>query len=191
MTDRHVLPADQGWHVEKEHAQRPSAKTATQAEAITRATELVTNDGGGHVIIHGSDGTVAETRTITTDTTHSAPPARRTHQASNPEYTGTIAPTDPNNADTRPTGGRSTHPRGRRAAHHATHRHSPQLDLPLLGTVTLPPPDQLAYLAGITALVAVGILEWPVAALLGAGHLLAADRNNKIIADFGEALEQA
>jgi hypothetical protein len=57
--------------------------------------------------------------------------------------------------------------------------------------VALPPADQLAYLGGISTLVAVGILEWPIAALLGAGHLLAATRNSKILADFGEALEEA
>jgi hypothetical protein len=86
---------------------------------------------------------------------------------------------------------RSRHSHGRRAAAHAKTRNTLHLDMPVIGTVTLPPPDQLAYLAGIAALVAIGCVEWPVAALLGAGHILAADRTHKIIADFGEALEQA
>ncbi|MGQ0482007.1 MAG: DUF2188 domain-containing protein [Pseudonocardia sp.] len=64
MSDRHVVPADNGWHVEKDDAQRPSARTATQAEAIKRAVEIVANDGGGQVVIHGSDGQVRETRTV-------------------------------------------------------------------------------------------------------------------------------
>jgi hypothetical protein len=65
------------------------------------------------------------------------------------------------------------------------------MDLPIIGTVALPPGDQLAYVGGIAALVALGLLEWSVGMLLGAGHLLAADRSNKILSDFGEALEQA
>jgi hypothetical protein len=80
---------------------------------------------------------------------------------------------------------------GRRAAHKATHRNAMHVTVPVLGQVALPPAEQLAYLGGIGALVALGLLEWPVGALLGAGHLLAADRNNKILADFGEALEEA
>jgi hypothetical protein len=64
MSDRHVVPVEDGWQVEKDHAQRASAKTATQAEAITRAAEIVANDGGGHVIIHGLDGRVRETRAV-------------------------------------------------------------------------------------------------------------------------------
>jgi hypothetical protein len=64
MSDRHVVPAEDGWQVEKDHAQRPSAKTATQAEAVSRALEIVANDGGGEVVIHGTDGQVRETRTV-------------------------------------------------------------------------------------------------------------------------------
>jgi hypothetical protein len=203
MTERHVKPADDGWHVEKEHAKRPSAKTATQAEAITRASQIVANDGGGQVVIHGSDGKESETRTVTTDT-------------DSVESTAAPVPSDAATSGTRPsdnsrtehttaghdhrlpaathhsaTDGDGAHPRGRHAARRATDRNSFHVDLPLVGSVALPPPDQLAYLGGITTLVAVGILEWTIAALLGAGHLLASTRNSKILADFGEALEEA
>jgi hypothetical protein len=82
------------------------------------------------------------------------------------------------------------HSRGRRAASKAQHRNSLHVTVPVLGRVALPPPEQLAYLGGLGTLAVVGLLEWPVAAVLGVGHLLAADRNNKIIADFGEALEE-
>lgn len=67
MSDRHVKPADDGWSVEKPDAQRPSAKTPTQAEAIKRAVEIVANDGGGDVIVHGTNGDVRETRTVEAD----------------------------------------------------------------------------------------------------------------------------
>lgn len=64
MSDRHVVPADDGWHVEKKGAQRASARAATQAEAIMRALEIVANDGGGDVVVHGVDGAVRETRAV-------------------------------------------------------------------------------------------------------------------------------
>jgi hypothetical protein len=103
-------------------------------------------------------------------------------------------------AEARTTGEASTHPgghhgiahgRGRAAADRATHRSAVHIDLPVLGAVTLPPADQLAYVGGIAVLVALGVLEWPVGALLSVGHLLATDRHNKLLADFGEALEEA
>ena len=64
MADRHVVPVADGWHVEKDKAQRASAKVATRAEAVTRATEIISNDGGGRLVVHGSDGEVSETRTV-------------------------------------------------------------------------------------------------------------------------------
>jgi hypothetical protein len=82
-------------------------------------------------------------------------------------------------------------PRGRRAADQAQHRDTLRVQLPMLGAVSLPAADQLAFLGGIGVLVGLGLVEWPVGALLGAGHLLAASRNHKILADFGNALEEA
>src|ERR1700744_569892 len=70
MSDRHVVPAEAGWHVEKDHAQRASAKTPTQAEAISRAVEIVAHDGGGQVIVHGNDGEVRENRTVAAGDPH-------------------------------------------------------------------------------------------------------------------------
>ena len=64
MPDRHVVPAESGWQVEKDDAKRPSAKAPTQAEAVKRAVEIVANDGGGQVVVHGADGAVRETRTV-------------------------------------------------------------------------------------------------------------------------------
>jgi hypothetical protein len=66
-----------------------------------------------------------------------------------------------------------------------------RLKLPVLGTVDLPPRDLLIYLGGLTALSVVGIIEWPITAVIGVGHLLAAKRNNRALHDLGEAMEQA
>ena len=64
MPDRHVVPAESGWQVEKDGAKRASAKAPTQAQAVKRAVEIVANDGGGQVVVHGADGAVQETRTV-------------------------------------------------------------------------------------------------------------------------------
>jgi hypothetical protein len=85
------------------------------------------------------------------------------------------------------------HPRpaGRLAALQAIEQNSVRLNLPCVGTVRLPPPQYLAWYGGIAAAAALGFLEWPVAAVLAAGHLLAQDHHNRLIHDFGEALEEA
>jgi hypothetical protein len=86
---------------------------------------------------------------------------------------------------------RSGHQRGHRAAKSATAKNTLQLDVPVLGTLTLPPPEQLAYVAGIATLAALEIIEWPIGLTLAAGHLLATTRGNKALRDFGDALEEA
>lgn len=78
---------------------------------------------------------------------------------------------------------------GRRAA--ARVGEGTRLEVPVLGVVTFPPRDQLVFFGGVGLLVAVGLIEWPVAAVVGAGHLLAAKRNNRTFRELGEALEQA
>jgi hypothetical protein len=78
-----------------------------------------------------------------------------------------------------------------RAAAEAAERNTLHLDLPVLGRVELPPPDDLAYMGGIVTLAAVGIIEWPIAVVLTTGHLLAHNRHVRFLRDFGEALEEA
>jgi hypothetical protein len=81
------------------------------------------------------------------------------------------------------------HPR--RAAEQALRHNSVQVHLPIMGKVVLPAKDELAYLGGVVALAIVGVVEWPIAAVLGAGHILAASHHHKMISEFGEALEAA
>lgn len=80
------------------------------------------------------------------------------------------------------------HPRA--AAAKATRRNSTEVTVPLLGTVKLPAPDELAFLGGVGVLAVIGAIEWPVAVVLGAGHALAASHRNKVLREFGEALEK-
>jgi hypothetical protein len=60
-----------------------------------------------------------------------------------------------------------------------------------LGTVRLPALDSLAWIGGLATLAVVGILDWPVAAAIGVGHLLSRQRHLRLLRDFGEALEEA
>jgi hypothetical protein len=64
------------------------------------------------------------------------------------------------------------------------------VDLPVLGRVQIPRPDQLAYYA-LAGLAALEIIDWPIALVIGAGHVLAENRHNKVAQQLGEALEQA
>lgn len=63
------------------------------------------------------------------------------------------------------------------------------ISLPLVGNVLLPPPDHLAWYLGVGALSVLEMIDWPVAAVLVVGRLLADNRRNKMLAEFGEALE--
>jgi hypothetical protein len=77
------------------------------------------------------------------------------------------------------------------AAQRAIERNSTAVSLvPGLAAVRIPAPRRLAWYGGIAALAVAGLIEWPVAAVLAVGHLLAEDHHNKMIRDFGEALEE-
>lgn len=62
--------------------------------------------------------------------------------------------------------------------------------LPLVGTVRVPHPEQLAYYGALAALAAVEIIDWPVALALAAGHALLEDQHSRVAQEIGEALEE-
>jgi hypothetical protein len=64
------------------------------------------------------------------------------------------------------------------------------VNLPLLGQIEIPRPEQLAYYGGIAALAAFELIDWPVAVVIAAGHLLAANHHNKLLEELGEAMEE-
>lgn len=64
------------------------------------------------------------------------------------------------------------------------------VDLPLVGRVSVPKPEHLAYYAALGGMAAAELIEWPVAVVIAAGHLLAADSHNRALHDIGEALEE-
>lgn len=65
------------------------------------------------------------------------------------------------------------------------------VDLPLLGRVEVPPPQQLAYYGGLALLAAFEIIDWPIAIAVAAGHLMASNHHNQLLEELGEALEEA
>lgn len=64
-----------GWDVVAPGSSRSSAHTDTQAQAINRAREIVTNLGGGEVVIHRPDGTIRDSDTVGGNDPH--PPTDR------------------------------------------------------------------------------------------------------------------
>ena len=64
------------------------------------------------------------------------------------------------------------------------------VNLPLLGKTEIPRPEQLAYYGGLAGLAALELIDWPVALVIAAGHLLASNHHNKLLEDIGEAMEE-
>ncbi|RZB19092.1 hypothetical protein StrepF001_09265 [Streptomyces sp. F001] len=84
------------------------------------------------------------------------------------------------------TGAKSASAAAERAVAHNT------VTLDVFGArLELPPPPQLAFLAGVGVLVALKILEWPVALVLAVGHQLVHSQHGRVVREFGEALEEA
>jgi hypothetical protein len=75
----------------------------------------------------------------------------------------------------------------RAAAEHATSGKS--VSLPIIGQVPLSR-DQIGFYAGLGALATVGVIEWPVAAAVGAGHWLLRRSQSGTLRSFGEALDE-
>ncbi len=70
------------------------------------------------------------------------------------------------------------------------HAPTTRLRLPGLGTLELSRPE-LAFVGGIAVMGVLGLLDWPIALVLGAGHLLASDRSNRSARALGQAMEEA
>jgi len=82
----------------------------------------------------------------------------------------------------------------RHAAQQAVDSNSSHLRFHLGDTavdVSFPPLDKLAFYAGLGGAVAFGLIEWPIAALTGLGHLLSDDRRSRTVRALGEALDAA
>ncbi|HZE16613.1 MAG TPA: hypothetical protein VE197_13390 [Mycobacterium sp.] len=63
------------------------------------------------------------------------------------------------------------------------------MNLPVVGQVEIPRPEQLAYYGGLAALAAFELIDWPVALVIAAGHIMANSHHNRILEELGEAME--
>jgi hypothetical protein len=63
--------------------------------------------------------------------------------------------------------------------------------LPVVGEVAVPPPDKVAYYAGVGVLAALQVIEWPIALVLTVGHVLADQHMSRFARGLGEAAESA
>jgi hypothetical protein len=62
--------------------------------------------------------------------------------------------------------------------------------VPVFGRLEIPRPEQLAYYGGLAALAAFELIDWPVAVVIAAGHILASNHHNRILEELGEAIEE-
>jgi hypothetical protein len=95
----------------------------------------------------------------------------------------------PSEASTQPDRGLSHHGSPIAAAERAMGRFTSVVSLPVLGEVRLPSPIHLGWYAGVVALVAIEVIEWPIGLLIAAGKVLADNHHNAVLREFGEALE--
>jgi hypothetical protein len=65
------------------------------------------------------------------------------------------------------------------------------VDLPAVGRVRMPHPEQVAYFGALAVLAAIEIIDWPIALAIAAGHVLVQNQHNRVVEEVGEALEDA
>jgi hypothetical protein len=63
------------------------------------------------------------------------------------------------------------------------------VNLPVVGRVPIPRPEQVAYYGALGALAALEIIDWPIALAIAAGHALVQNQHNRVAEEIGEALE--
>ncbi|WP_405143045.1 hypothetical protein OG589_36925 [Sphaerisporangium sp. NBC_01403] len=76
-----------------------------------------------------------------------------------------------------------------RAAIARAEARKPSVTLPVVGRVTLPPPNRLAFYAALGVLTALEIIEWPIALVIGVGHFLAEQHVSRALQGVGQAAE--
>jgi Uncharacterized protein conserved in bacteria (DUF2188) len=65
LNQRHIEQHPHGgWTVTKPHALHASSRHSTQAQAQTRAKEILSHTGGGEAVTHGRDGQIRDSDTV-------------------------------------------------------------------------------------------------------------------------------
>lgn len=63
------------------------------------------------------------------------------------------------------------------------------IELPIVGKLHPPDAHDVAYVAGLTALLAFGAVELPIALLVLGGHALVKQHHSRYLSDIGEVME--
>jgi hypothetical protein len=66
-----------------------------------------------------------------------------------------------------------------------------RIDVPLLGPVGWPPTGSLAFIVVVGGLAALDVVSWPIAVVVGVGHVLARDHDHRVLSEIGEGLTAA
>ncbi|MEV4654584.1 hypothetical protein [Micromonospora sp. NPDC049301] len=98
---------------------------------------------------------------------------------------------NPANVNGHGEAGMSTLTRHLNGSRETVQMYSRRVEVPMLGEVAVPPPDKLAYYAGLGVLAALQVIEWPMALVITAGHLLADQHFSGLVRGVGDALESA
>ncbi|MET7864445.1 hypothetical protein [Micromonospora taraxaci] len=85
----------------------------------------------------------------------------------------------------------STLTRHLNGSHENIQMYQRRVELPMLGEVALPPPDKVVYYAGLGVLAALQVIEWPIALVITAGHVLADQHFSGLARGVGKALQDA
>ena len=59
------------------------------------------------------------------------------------------------------------------------------MSLPVVGRVGIPRPEELAYYGASAGLAALEIIDWSIAVVIGAGHVLASNHHSKVAQELG------
>lgn len=65
------------------------------------------------------------------------------------------------------------------------------LNVPGVGRVPIPRPEKLAYYGTLATLAAIDVIDWPIALIIAAGHVLAENTHSRVLHEFGEAAQDA
>jgi hypothetical protein len=117
------------------------------------------------------------------------PPERRNFPS--PLAHGRGGPWNPTTITGHGEAGMSTLTRHLNGSRENVQMYSRRVHLPMLGEVAVPPPDKVAYYAGLGVLAALQVIEWPIAVVITAGHLLADQHFSGLVRGVGDALENA
>ena len=63
------------------------------------------------------------------------------------------------------------------------------VDVPLVGPVGWPPTGSAAFLVVVGGLAVLDVVSWPLALVVGIGHVLARDHDHRVVHEIGEGLQ--